>query len=118
MGKLLLKTIFILFFATTHSFASSHLPDACLTSFKRAALEAHNIYRNHHHVPPLGLDNTDNQAQKYAQHLADKNNGLKHSSNRDGKGENLFAKFTTKALSQDFCAGIRIIFIIKQIPKI
>ena len=108
MSKLLLKTIFILFLATAHSFASSHSPDACLTSFKRAALEAHNVLRNYHNVPPLSLDNTDNQAQKYAQHLADKNNGLKHSSNRDGKGENLFAKFTTKALSQDFCAGIRI----------
>lgn len=102
MSKIQFIFIFICFL---HAFASN-IPPACLTSFKRAMLEAHNAYRNLHNVPSLVLDDSDGDAQKYAQKLANDNNGLKHSTNRIDKGENLFAKFTTQNhFDYEFCAG-------------
>lgn len=100
------KIHFILILACIINSHASNLPVACLTSFKRAALEAHNAYRTLHRVPLLVLDDTDSEAQNYAQKLANNNQGLKHSSNRIDKGENLFAKFTSQRLfNHDFCAG-------------
>ena len=97
------KLIFILFFFSQYS--AENLPSSCLNSFKIAALKAHNFYREKHNVAPLILDDSGD-AQKYAEKLASKNQGLKHSSNRINIGENLFAKFTTAKLNLEFCSGI------------
>ena len=102
------KIIFIFILVCIINSNASNLPAACLNSFKRAALEANNAYRTLHRVPLLVLDDSDNEAQNYAQKLANNNQGLKHSSNRIDKGENLYAKFTSQRLfDHDFCFGIK-----------
>ncbi len=109
------KIHFILILISIINSHATNLPATCLNSFKRAALEAHNAYRTLHRVPLLVLDDMDNEAQNYAQKLANNNQGLKHSSNRIDKGENLFAKFTSQRLfNHDFCFGKKNLLLFKS----
>lgn len=57
---------------------------------QQETLKVHNTYRARHGVPPLILDDTIcRKAQQYADYLA-KTGQFRHSSNRDGLGENLY----------------------------
>ncbi|CAF3270805.1 unnamed protein product [Rotaria socialis] len=61
--------------------------------FQNDALEIHNILRARHCVPPLVLDEEMNiRAQIYAEHLAEKDGKLTHSTDLGNRfGENLYA---------------------------
>lgn len=61
--------------------------------FQNDSLKIHNILRARHCVPPLVLDEEMNvRAQIYAEHLAEKDGKLMHSTDRGNRfGENLYA---------------------------
>ena len=96
--------ILVVILAARTAYSAQSEASSCVNAFKLAATEAHNIYRSMHGVPALSLDQNNQNAQKYAQLLADKNM-FKHSPNRIDTGENLFVKFTTEPLtSTQMCA--------------
>uniref|UniRef100_A0A0N4ZH92 SCP domain-containing protein n=1 Tax=Parastrongyloides trichosuri TaxID=131310 RepID=A0A0N4ZH92_PARTI len=65
--------------------------DFDVEEFKRNLAINHNIIRIKHHVQPLKITtNLMNEAQRYADHLAAMNNGLRHDPYNKDHGENLY----------------------------
>jgi uncharacterized protein YkwD len=69
--------------------------------FQPVALDTHNILRAQHCSPPLVLDDEINvRAQIYAEVLATNDNGLIHSTDRNGLfGENLYSLTSTRNIT-------------------
>ena len=85
--------------------AQQNLPQGCLSSFRQAALTAHNKYRSQHGVPLLTESVTvETSAQLYATKLAT-TNVFAHSGN-PLYGENLYGQFNPQNLTLSMCSQI------------
>jgi uncharacterized protein YkwD len=69
-------------------------------NFQYDMLNAHNILRKQHCVPPLILDDKISEnAQAYAEYLAKQDNRLIHSDRKGLLGENLYTKTTSYSIT-------------------
>ena len=107
---------FVLFLTLLLNFCFDHissqsLPSGCQTSFRNAALIAHNNLRARHGSPVLKVNaNIDASALKWSNYLA-ANDVFQHS----GPGENLYMVYGVSISSSSQCASKKKLLIIKYI---